>query len=94
MQPANGSDRLHRSGREMKRQRISATANGPIYAECDQVWQDFALISIDQIHPEANTVAHEIAREAMASKLSCNWIDEPPGIILEALVNDVSLFGY
>jgi hypothetical protein len=74
-------------------QGMSATASGPIYEECVQGWQDFGSISIDHVHREANTVAHEIAREAMASKLSCNWVDEPPSFILEALVNDVTLFG-
>jgi hypothetical protein len=32
-------------------------------------------------------------REAMASKLSCNWVDEPSSFILEDLINDVILFG-
>ena len=77
----------------MKQQGMFATASGPIYEECVQGWQDFVSISIDHVHREANTLAHEIAREAMVSKSSCNWVDEPPSIILEALVNDVSLFG-
>ena len=76
----------------MKQQGMSATASGPIYEECVQGWQDFGSISIDHVHREANTVAHEIAREAMASKLSCNWVDEPPSFILEGLVNDVTIF--
>jgi ribonuclease HI len=76
----------------MKQQGMSATASGPIYEECVQVWQDFASISIDRVHREANTVAHDIAREAMVSKSSCSWVDEPSSIILEALVNDVTLF--
>jgi hypothetical protein len=50
-------------------------------------------ISIEHCNREANKVAHEVARLAMASKLSCNWVDEPPSFILEALVNDVTLFG-
>ena len=76
----------------MKQQGMSATASAPIYEECVQVWQDFASISIDRVHREANTVAHDIAREAMVSKSSCSWVDEPSSIILEALVNDVTLF--
>jgi len=77
----------------MKQQGMSATASGPIYAECVQGWQYFASISIDHVHREPNTVAHKIAREAMTSKSSCNWVDKPPSIILEAFVNDVTLFG-
>jgi hypothetical protein len=68
----------------MKQQGMSATASAPIYEECVQVWQDFASISIDHIHREVNTEAHEISREAMVSKVSCNWVDGPPSIILES----------
>ena len=33
-----------------------------------------------------------LAREAISSKLSCIWVDEPPSFILESLINDVTMF--
>lgn len=57
------------------------------------MWQEFASISIDHCNRESNIVVHDIANLAMASKLSCNWVDEPPSSILETLLNYVTLFG-
>ena len=71
---------------------LSATASAPIYDECAQIWQDFISISIEHCNRETNCVADELARMAMASNLTCNWVDEPPRNILEALVNDVTMF--
>ena len=71
---------------------LSATASAPIYNECAQIWQDFISISIEHCNRETNCVADELARMAMASNLTCNWVDEPPRNILEALVNDVTMF--
>jgi hypothetical protein len=39
---------------------------------------------------EANEVAHVLARECFASKLFCNWVDEPTGFLMEKLINDVT----
>ena len=77
----------------MKQDGISATAILNRYDECSQLWQDFVSISIKHGNREAHKVAHEVARLAMASKLSCNWVNELPSFILEALVNDITLFG-
>jgi ribonuclease HI len=71
---------------------LSATASVPIYDECAQLWQEFVSISIEHCNREANSVADKIARMTMESKLSCNWVNEPPSDILEALVNDVMMF--
>jgi len=70
---------------------VSATVSAPIYDECGFLWQDFVDIHLDHCNREANFVAHELARVAMQSKLSCNWVDEPPSFILAALVNDVTI---
>lgn len=78
----------------MKQDGISATASAPIYDECFILWQDFVSICIDHCNREANCAAHELAREAMKSKLSCNWVDEPPSFILGALANDVTIIQY
>jgi len=75
----------------MKQDGISATVSALIFYECCMLWQDFASISIDHCNREANSVAYELAKVAMRSKLSCNWVDEPPSFILGALVNDVTI---
>lgn len=51
-----------------------------------------STISIEHCNREANKVAYEVARLAMASKLSCNWVDEPLALFEKTLVNDVTLF--
>lgn len=38
-----------------------------------------------------NKVAHSLARECFNSKLSCNWVDEPPSFLLQPLLNDVTI---
>jgi ribonuclease HI len=40
---------------------------------------------------ETNMVAHEIARNSLSTRTSCNWVDEPPSFILSALLNDVTI---
>ena len=39
-----------------------------------------------------NSVAHELARQAMVEESSCVWIDDPPASIRQLLVNDVTIF--
>jgi ribonuclease HI len=75
----------------MRQGGFSATVSAPIYDECYMLWQDFISICIEHCNREANCVAHELASVAMQSKLSCNWVDEPPSFILGALVNDVTI---
>lgn len=53
-----------------------------IYAD----WLDL-IVEIGNIHfkhclCEANCTAHEIARFSFESKISCNWLDEPPDLSL------------
>uniref|UniRef100_K4A1W4 RNase H type-1 domain-containing protein n=1 Tax=Setaria italica TaxID=4555 RepID=K4A1W4_SETIT len=59
----------------MKNDGISATVSAPIFDDCYSMWQEFDSICIDHCNREANGVAHELARIAMQSKLSCNWDD-------------------
>ena len=66
----------------MKLDGVSVTLCVPIYDECCMIWQDFISISIDHCNQEANCVAHELAKVAMQSKLSCNWVNEPLSFIL------------
>jgi len=56
---------------------FSATASAAIYEDCNQLWKDFAAISITHCNRESNSVAHELARQAMLEKSSCVWIDDP-----------------
>jgi hypothetical protein len=53
---------------------------------------EFSSISIEHCNRDMNRVAHNLANLAVQSKHVCIWIDEAPSFILEALVNDVTLF--
>lgn len=70
------------------------TANSAVavYDECNIVWSGFQEISIEHLSREANQVAHELARQAMISKVNCIWDDDPPGFIVHLLSNDVTIF--
>jgi hypothetical protein len=76
----------------MKQGGFSATAGAPIYDECVVLWQDFKSISMDHCNRDINRTTHNLASLAIQSKNSCIWIDETLSFIIEALVNDVTLF--
>ena len=71
---------------------FSATASVAIYDECCLLWEDFAAISISRCNRESNSVAHELARQAMVEESSFIWMDDPPASIRQLLVNDVTIF--
>jgi len=77
---------------KIKQGGFSATAGAPIYDECKMLSQDFSSISIEHCNRDINRVEHNLASLAVQSKHACIWVDEPPSFILEALVNDVTLF--
>ena len=60
---------------------FSTTASAAIYEDCNQLWKDFAAISITHCNMESNSVAHELARQAMLNRNSGVWIDDPPASI-------------
>jgi ribonuclease HI len=70
---------------------FSASTAAPIYDECSLLWRDFSSISIEHCNREINMVAHALAKNAVSSKSSCNWADEPPSFLIAILANDVSL---
>jgi hypothetical protein len=73
---------IGRGSRNNETRGFSATVSVPIYDECYMLWQYFVSICIEHCNREANCVAHELASVAMQSKLSYNWVDEPPSFIL------------
>jgi hypothetical protein len=52
---------------------------------------DFAAISISHCNRDCNSVAHELARQALLDKSSFVWVDDPSNSILQLLVNDVTI---
>jgi hypothetical protein len=38
-------------------------------------------------------VRHSLARFSFSNKSDCNWVDEPPSVILDELLNDVTVIG-
>jgi ribonuclease HI len=71
---------------------FSATAAVAIYDEIVLLWKEFSEISISHCNRLCNSVAHELARQALLQKSSQVWIDDPPPSILQFLVNDVTIF--
>jgi hypothetical protein len=42
---------------------------------------------------ETNKAAHTLASFGFSNKFDCNWVDEPPSVILDDLLNDVIFVG-
>jgi ribonuclease HI len=60
-----------------------------IFADCVDIRSFIDDVSFKHCPREANEVAHEVARVCYSSKISCNWVDNPPSFLLEKLINDV-----
>ena len=71
---------------------FSSSAGAPIYDDYFSLLQGFVVVCIEHCDREANNVSHRIARVALALKDNCIWVNEPPSFIIEALVNDITLF--
>jgi hypothetical protein len=74
----------------MKNGAISHGVAAAVFDDCYHIAYEFIKISIEHIPREVNVVAHELARSARNSSLSV-WMDDPPGIILQSRLNDVTL---
>jgi ribonuclease HI len=62
-----------------------------IFADCIDQVASIGTVSFAHCPREANKVAHGLAQECFSSKVSCNWVDEPPQFILDAILNDVTI---
>jgi hypothetical protein len=79
---------------------FSATAAVAFYDEIVQLWQEFGKISISHCNRSCNSVAHELAKQALVQKSSQVWVDDLPSSILDdlpssilhLLVNDVATY--
>ena len=40
---------------------------------------------------DANKGVHEIARNCLSSSINYNWVAKPPSLILQTLMNDVTI---
>ena len=56
------------------------------------IWLGFQKISVEHCRIETNQVDHELAKQAMVSKIYCIWDDDPPNFIVDLLSNDVTVF--
>jgi hypothetical protein len=64
----------------------------PCLGVCNIISSRFNQVKFQHCHREANSVAHEIARNSFQLNLSCIWDDDPPSFVLPFLINDVSVF--
>jgi hypothetical protein len=62
-----------------------------IFADCVDLIPSIGTISFKFCPREANQVAHEIARFCFSNNISCNWVDEPPSILFDSFINDVTV---
>jgi len=76
----------------MKNEGFTANSAAAVYDECITVWNGFQEISIEHLCREANQVAHELARQAMITRVNCIWDDDPPSFITHFLSSDVTIF--
>ena len=67
------------------------TEMAAIFADCVDLASSLWSIRYTHCLREANTVAHELARDGFLNKRSCNWDDDPPSFLLNSLTNDVTL---
>ena len=74
--------------------KVSNKTNFSVFDDCKLMWDGFGTISIEHCNRNSNQVAHELARLAFRTKNSCTWVDEPPGCVLNHLVNDVTILSY
>jgi hypothetical protein len=61
------------------------------YAGCFDMAMTIGSLTFTHCSREANKVAHSLARFSFSNKSDCNWVDEPPSIILDDLLNDVTV---
>ena len=65
-------------------------AAAAIFAECLDLATGIGRVKFKHCGRSANEVAHEIAKQVYVSKVSCNWVDEPPSFFIPNLINDVT----
>ena len=66
-------------------------ASAAIFADCVDFVAAIGKVEFKHCSRKANQTAHEIARFSFLNDLSCNWVEEPPGFLLNKLVNDVTI---
>jgi ribonuclease HI len=62
-----------------------------IFADCVDLAALIGGVQFQYCPREANEAAHDLVRACFSSKVSCNWVDEPPDFILGRLLNDVTI---
>lgn len=60
-----------------------------IFADCVDHVASIGTVFFKHCPREANGVAHDLAKHSFSNRTSCNWVDEPPGFLLDTLLNDV-----
>ncbi|XP_004293150.1 PREDICTED: putative ribonuclease H protein At1g65750-like [Fragaria vesca subsp. vesca] len=59
-----------------------------ILSDCRHYMEAFRFILLRHVYREANGVAHRLAHLARSSSLNEFWVDEPPDIIQDVLMED------
>jgi hypothetical protein len=74
------------------------TGEERMWNEATAIYANFLSIAgsigkVDFVHclRDCNKAAHSIARYCFNSKISCNWVDDPPSFIAQTLIDDVTI---
>jgi hypothetical protein len=62
-----------------------------IYANCLSTAGSIGKVDFVYCLRDCKKAAHSIARYCFNSKISCNWVDDPPSFIAQTLIDDVTI---
>ncbi|GLU05614.1 hypothetical protein SLE2022_227070 [Rubroshorea leprosula] len=67
---------------------IMHSAFGSILSDCRQLMSSFLFCTIQNVHREGNSVAHELAKRALHAEADEYWIEEVPIGIAQLVTGD------
>ena len=64
-------------------------ANSSIFAECVDISFSIGKVVFKHCYRECNEAAHVLANYSYCNKITSSWTNEPPGLLVSKLVDDV-----
>ncbi|XBI00172.1 hypothetical protein VPH35_129307 [Triticum aestivum] len=62
-----------------------------IFADCVDTTTSIGKVIYKHCYRSSNQVAHVLAKFTYCNKLSLIWMNEPPGVLVSKLIDDVSI---
>ncbi|XBJ07632.1 hypothetical protein VPH35_013115 [Triticum aestivum] len=63
-----------------------------IFVECIDAGATIGKVKFKHCNRSANQAKHVLAKFSYCNKFSSSWLDDPPGCLVNKLIDDVSLF--